>query len=196
MLSPNARNLVRDRRTGGRLTVTVNEHDAVAACASVAVHCTEVDPTGKPDPEVLEQLICTGGTPPVTVGAENGTTTGLPLSEVAVRFAGHAIESAGVAGVEGGGVVTGGCVTGGWVTGEGALGEEHPAAAMTPAHSAATSHSAHRPVMDRRLVRIDNPKSYNHPSKSPNHQIVQSPNRPITQCNHPITQSPNHSMNS
>jgi hypothetical protein len=51
------------------LTVTENEHDAVDAAASVAVHCTAVVPAPKADPDGREQLTEIGTTPPVVVGA-------------------------------------------------------------------------------------------------------------------------------
>ena len=70
MLSPNARNLVRDTCATGAATVTVNEHDRVACAASVAVHRTVVDPTGKVDAEAGVQAVCTGATPPAVTGEE------------------------------------------------------------------------------------------------------------------------------
>jgi hypothetical protein len=48
---------------GTAVTVTVNVHDAVRDCASVAVQVTGVEPTGKTLPEAGAQLTATGGWP-------------------------------------------------------------------------------------------------------------------------------------
>jgi hypothetical protein len=79
MLSPNARNLVRDNCGGGGVTFTVNAQDVVTAAASVAAHCTGVDPTGNSEPEARVQLTWTGATPPDVVGGAKLTATGLPV---------------------------------------------------------------------------------------------------------------------
>jgi hypothetical protein len=68
MLSPNARNLVRDSCGTGAATVTVNVQDAVACAASVAVQRTVVDPNGNTDADAGVQLVCTGGRPPPAIG--------------------------------------------------------------------------------------------------------------------------------
>jgi hypothetical protein len=138
-LSPNARNFVRDNLTAGADTVTVNVHDREVAAASVAVHCTEVTPRGKADPDWRLQLTCTGETPPVVVGAANVTDTAPPENAVVVTFAGHVIASAGPAGivvvvVVGGTVVVVVVVVAGGGLGE--LGDEQAALSITPARSA------------------------------------------------------------
>jgi hypothetical protein len=64
-------------------TTTVVEHVAVAPMLSLALHDTGVEPTGKRDPDVGEQLADTGATPPDTVTAKV-TATGEPSVDVAV----------------------------------------------------------------------------------------------------------------
>ena len=118
------------------MTVTENTHEADAAVASVAVHCTRVAPpvNGVPDDRV--QLTCTGATPPVVVGDVKVTLVGLTAA-LTVTFGGHEIESAGTVGdggVEGGDGDVGG-----------AAGEEHAIDTTTArAPLAADSHRKRR----------------------------------------------------
>jgi hypothetical protein len=84
VLSPKARNLVRDSWGAGAATFTLNVHDRVVGAASVAEHCTTVVPTGNCDPDAREQLTCTGAMPPVVFGAPKVTVTGLPLADAAL----------------------------------------------------------------------------------------------------------------
>jgi hypothetical protein len=51
------------------VNVTLKEHDAGRACASVAVQFTLVEPRGNDVPDVGEQVVVTGAAPPDTVGA-------------------------------------------------------------------------------------------------------------------------------
>lgn len=67
MLSPNATKFVAVS-CGGRVTVTVNVHEALRWSASRAVHVTLVDPTAKLDPLAGVHEVVTGAVPPVTVG--------------------------------------------------------------------------------------------------------------------------------
>ena len=67
-LSPNARNFVRDR-VGRRETVTGKVQLAVADEASVAVHVTVVEPSGKVEPDGGVQATVTGARPPVADGS-------------------------------------------------------------------------------------------------------------------------------
>jgi hypothetical protein len=114
------------------VTVTVKVQERVVATASVAVHCTGVEPMGKGDPEARSHVICTGGTPPVAVGDGYVTDTAAPVNEVVVTFAGHVIVSGGPDGTVV--VVVGGTVVVVVVVvvvglGVGELGLEHDAAA-------------------------------------------------------------------
>jgi hypothetical protein len=120
MLSPNARNLVRDSCGIGGVTVTVNAHEVDAFAASVAVHCTVAAPTANAVPDARVQLTSIGSTPPVVAGALNVTGTAAPVVEATVTLAGHAIVSGG----RGGTGVTGGGTVGGGV---GLVGDEHAA---------------------------------------------------------------------
>jgi hypothetical protein len=124
MLSPNARNLVRDSRGIGVVTVIVNEHEAAVAAASVAVHRTVLAPTANAEPDECVQVTRMGSTPPDVVGALNVTGTAAPVGEATLTFAGQIIVSdgRGSAGVSGG-VARGSCI------GVGAVGDEHAAAA-------------------------------------------------------------------
>ena len=99
MLSPNARILVTVRRGGGSATVAVNEQLAVRRAASVAVHVTGVEPTGKLEPLAGPQETMTGAAPPVAVAEPYVTTADWPLLEVTGDGAtGHAIVGAGTIG--------------------------------------------------------------------------------------------------
>jgi hypothetical protein len=73
------------------MTTTVVEHVAVAPTLSLAEHSTDVEPTGKSEPDAGEQPALTGATPPDVVGL-NVTATGEPLNDVAVG-AGHMMVS-------------------------------------------------------------------------------------------------------
>lgn len=84
MLSPKARNFVRERCGAADATVTVNVHELVARTASVAVQRTVVEPMGKIDVDPGEQLVWTGATPPLATAAAK--VTGAPLLVSAVAF--------------------------------------------------------------------------------------------------------------
>jgi hypothetical protein len=71
---------------GGPETVTTALHEAVRCKASTALHVSEVEPTGKSDPDAGEQVVVTGAKPPATTGA-NLTTTGLPSADEAMGAA-------------------------------------------------------------------------------------------------------------
>ena len=63
------------------MTIAVDWHDTVLGVASVAVHVSEVAPTGNKDPELGVQLDVTGATPPETVGEKfNGIAA--PVGDV------------------------------------------------------------------------------------------------------------------
>jgi hypothetical protein len=68
---------------GGPETVTTVLHEADRCKASTALHVSDVEPTGKSDPDAGEHVVVTGGRPPTTTGA-NVTITGLPSSDEAV----------------------------------------------------------------------------------------------------------------
>jgi hypothetical protein len=68
---------------GGPETTTTELHEADRCKASTALHVSDVEPTGKSDPDAGEQVVVTGGRPPTTTGA-NLTITGLPSSDEAV----------------------------------------------------------------------------------------------------------------
>jgi hypothetical protein len=80
----------------GVVTTTFVLHVTVVPAASLAVHSTVVEPTGKSAPDAGEQLALTGATPPETVGL-NGTITGEPFDDVAVGT-GHRIASGLISG--------------------------------------------------------------------------------------------------
>jgi len=71
---------------GGPETVTTVLHWADRCNASTTPHVSDVEPTGKSDPDAGEQAVVTGERPPATTGA-NCTTTGLPLGDEAVGAA-------------------------------------------------------------------------------------------------------------
>src|SRR5262249_53527441 len=74
-LSPNPRYFEKAScGIGGGSTFTENEHEAECPAVSVALQVTGVDPTANADPDVCEQLVVTGGLPPLEVGAANVTT--------------------------------------------------------------------------------------------------------------------------
>lgn len=73
------------------MTTTVVAQVADAPAASRAAHDTGVAPTGKNDPEGGEQIVVTGGTPPVTMGW-NVTRTGASRKVAAVGT-GHMMAS-------------------------------------------------------------------------------------------------------
>jgi hypothetical protein len=136
VLSPNARNFVRDSCGTGAATTTWNVHERVVGAVSVAVHCTSVLPTGNNEPEVRVQLTWTDPTPPDVIGAANVTATGLPLLDVEFWFGGHAIASPDDGG-GGGGLSIGG----GGVGGLGEVGAEHALVISVKAISAQTGHA-------------------------------------------------------
>src|SRR4029453_7863106 len=68
---------------GGPETVTTVLHEADRCKASTALHVSDVEPTGKSDPDAGEHVVGTGDRPPTTIGA-NVTITGLPSSDEAV----------------------------------------------------------------------------------------------------------------
>jgi hypothetical protein len=68
---------------GGPETVTTALHEADRRNESTALHVSDVEPTGKNDPDAGEHVVVTGGRPPTTTVA-NVTITGLPSSEEAV----------------------------------------------------------------------------------------------------------------
>jgi hypothetical protein len=70
-------------------TIAVDRHDTVLGVASLAVHVSEVAPTGNRDPELGLQFDVTGATPPETVG-EKFNGIGEPLADVP-DGAGHRI---------------------------------------------------------------------------------------------------------
>lgn len=105
MLSPKARNVVRDSCGSGAATVTVNVHDLVVCTASVAVQRTVVAPTGKSEAAAGVQLVCTGAMPPALTGDEYETVMPLLLVAATDTLTGHEMLSPGVAdGGVGGGV--------------------------------------------------------------------------------------------
>jgi hypothetical protein len=61
------------------VTVTVKEHDATRALASVAMQLTLVGPRGNEPPDAGLQAVVTGAVPPVTVGLGNVTAWDPPL---------------------------------------------------------------------------------------------------------------------
>jgi hypothetical protein len=70
----------------GPETVTTVLHWADRCNESMTPHVSDVEPTGKSDPDAGEQAVVTGERPPTTTGA-NFTTTGLPSSDEAVGAA-------------------------------------------------------------------------------------------------------------
>jgi hypothetical protein len=56
------------RGTGSTITVIEKVQEALRVWASVAVHDTGVDPAGRLDPLIGEQVVVTGVAPPTTVG--------------------------------------------------------------------------------------------------------------------------------
>jgi hypothetical protein len=66
MLSPKATKLIALRCED--TSVTVSEHTAVRLSASRAVQLTVVAPTGNTAPDAGEQVVVTGGVPPVVTG--------------------------------------------------------------------------------------------------------------------------------
>jgi hypothetical protein len=68
---------------GGPETVTTLLHEADRCKASTARHVSDVEPTGKREPDAGEHVVVTGGRPPATT-VENVTITGLPSGDEAV----------------------------------------------------------------------------------------------------------------
>jgi hypothetical protein len=54
----------------GCVTAIQNVHEVACAIASVAVQAAGVVPTGNSEPEAGMQMLVTGATPPLTIGAE------------------------------------------------------------------------------------------------------------------------------
>jgi hypothetical protein len=71
--------------------VTLNEHAACRAIASLAVQFTVVVPSRKPAPDAGEQVVMTGAAPSLTVGAAYVTACDGLDTPVTVTSAGHAI---------------------------------------------------------------------------------------------------------
>ena len=145
-LSPYARNLVRDNRGIAASTVTVNVHVADCDAASTAVHFTDVEPIGKKAPDCLEQLTCTGSTPPLVHGAAKVTGMAAPVVDATRTLAGHVMLGGGT-GVAGG--FTGGpAVGGGAAGGVGDVGDEH-----APAKNISIATKARLPARTARFLR-------------------------------------------
>jgi hypothetical protein len=136
MLSPNARNLVRDSCGIGGVTVTVNVHEVDALVASVAVHCTVAAPAANAVPDARVQLTSMGSTPPLVAGALNVTGTAAPVVEATVTLPGQVIASGGR---DGTGVTGGG--------GVGFVGDEH--AAITNRLATSVHRTRRGPSYDR-----------------------------------------------
>jgi hypothetical protein len=96
MLSPNAMNRV-SVSSGVRFTVTANEHDAVRFKPSVAVHSTDVVPSGNVEPDAGVQDTLTGAWPPPAEGVVN--VTAVPVPEVVVTDTGAGQDNVGDSGV-------------------------------------------------------------------------------------------------
>jgi hypothetical protein len=71
---------------GGPETITTALHEADRCNVSTTLQVSDVEPTGKSDPDAGEQVVVTGERPPTTTGA-NVTITGLPSSDEAVGAA-------------------------------------------------------------------------------------------------------------
>ena len=81
--------------------MTVNEQLDVRMVASRAVQFTVDIPNGNCDPFCGRHVIVTGGSPAVTTGVSYITGKALPLTDVMVRGAGHAITGPGDEGLVG-----------------------------------------------------------------------------------------------
>ena len=77
------------RKRGGAATVTENVHDDDRFKASVATHCTGVDPTAKSDPDDGVHDTATGDCPSVADGVVKLTGVVAAPVEGAVIGAGH-----------------------------------------------------------------------------------------------------------
>src|SRR5262245_17811795 len=100
MLSPKARNFVNLTR-GMAVTFTWNTHCERCEVVSVAVHTTSDVPNGNAEPVARVQVVDTGVTPPVTVGAGYCTNAN-DVSLSTLMSAGHVMTGAGTTGGVGG----------------------------------------------------------------------------------------------
>jgi hypothetical protein len=100
MLSPNARNFVRDN-VGVLATATGITQEADRFSESVAVQDTSVAPTGNDDPDGGVQVTVTGCWPPSASGVVYDTVVEVPVVEIEI---GDGHDTVGAAG--GGGVTT------------------------------------------------------------------------------------------
>jgi hypothetical protein len=71
------------------VTFTLNVQDADRPAESLAVHCTDVVPTPKSDPDCRVHETCTGAAPPEVAGCGEVTATWPPAGAVAVWPGGH-----------------------------------------------------------------------------------------------------------
>src|SRR5262245_6094571 len=100
MLSPKARNFVSFTR-GMAVTFTWNTHCERCDVLSVAVQMTSVVPNGNAEPAARVQVVDTGVTPPVTVGAGYCTNAN-EVSLSTLMSAGHVMTGAAMTGGVGG----------------------------------------------------------------------------------------------